>query len=471
MTQNRTGSRRRACLVTLMMSLSVVVPGAIRSEHQIKRQESFSREDSIHVGENIQVGRGLERPLTEPYVTSHPNDANHLLGVAIVADVAEAFSDHQTCATFLSTDGGRTWGLREFEVARCADPWVAITPAGDAVFAALGKHRSISENSRKALLMFHSQDGGQKWNDSPVDLGWPHDHPTIAIDKGQSERRGWLYVVANGHHSEDQAGERWNVDVYRSTDGGRTFQDIFTFTSGNLINNTDIPVVLANGTLLVPFVEHHRYVPGDRRVARLERRPEKQLRSYDGGDSFSAPLFVTEECGWGWRWLDVDLTSGPFRDRVYLTCIGHSEGEIVLQHSPDGGERWTDPVRVRAAANGSSFPRIAPSLAVNKDGVVGIAWVDGNIDPSIKCYEIFFTASVDGGLTFLPEQVVSSKPSCPDSALSGAAFRRWPAGGDYFGLTAAADGRFHALWSDARSGRYELWTAAITVAGRAEKEP
>jgi hypothetical protein len=42
-------------------------------------------------------------------------------------------------------------------------------------------------------------------------------------------------------------------------------------------------------------------------------------------------------------------------------------------------------------------------------------------------------------------------------------------GGDYFGLTAGADGRFHLVWSDARDGAFQIWTAAVSVQSGTEK--
>ena len=50
-------------------------------------------------------------------------------------------------------------------------------------------------------------------------------------------------------------------------------------------------------------------------------------------------------------------------------------------------------------------------------------------------------------------------PEKQESIFNG----RWSWGGDYFGLTAAADGRFHVLWPHARSGKFELMPAAISV--------
>ncbi|MEP7348099.1 MAG: hypothetical protein ABI877_22710, partial [Gemmatimonadaceae bacterium] len=40
---------------------------------------------------------------------------------------------------------------------------------------------------------------------------------------------------------------------------------------------------------------------------------------------------------------------------------------------------------------------------------------------------------------------------------------RWGSGGDYMGLTAAADGGFHAFWADSRTGTFQAWTTRIRV--------
>ena len=69
-------------------------------------------------------------------------------------------------------------------------------------------------------------------------------------------------------------------------------------------------------------------------------------------------------------------------------------------------------------------------------------------------------ASASKSVGYLP---VASAPSCPDTARNGRVATRWPEGGDYSGLAAAADGTFHVLWADSRDGIYRLWTAPVTV--------
>ncbi len=60
---------------------------------------------------------------------------------------------------------------------------------------------------------------------------------------------------------------------------------------------------------------------------------------------------------------------------------------------------------------------------------------------------------------------MSSATSCPDTAQNKGVFDNgtFGAGGDYSGLAATSDGMFHVVWSDARSGIYQLRTATVSV--------
>ena len=97
----------------------------------------------------------------------------------------------------------------------------------------------------------------------------------------------------------------------------------------------------------------------------------------------------------------------------------------------------------------------------------------------------YFAASLDGGMSFTePVRVstVESKPFSSANLLPSAtawggpggelrvgvlsAAGRWLNGGDYIGLTAAADGSFHPVWADARSGSYQVYTARVRVERR-----
>jgi len=113
----------------------------------------------------------------------------------------------------------------------------------------------------------------------------------------------------------------------------------------------------------------------------------------------------------------------------------------------------------------------------------GVAWLDTRDDPKQLSFNVYFSASVDGGRRFSPARRISTQPSIPYGAgnafinyhsqtiektgvrtLRGdGGFRRFFMDGDYLGMAATADGKFHPLWPDARDGTHQLYTAAIAV--------
>jgi len=211
------------------------------------------------------------------------------------------------------------------------------------------------------------------------------------------------------------------------------------------------PAVLSDGRLVVPF-----------NSLLSKSSPTWVVTSLDGGRTFSVPLLVTDVCGRSFSQLSVDASPGPYRDRLYFVCSDSSHVYLLL--SSDRGETWSGPLVV----NRGPGPVHNPVIAVNRRGVVAISWYDAREDPrsyrdSFRCQHVFFAASLDGGSTVLPDVKVSSAENCPDTPANGEAGARWKAGGDYHGLAAAADGRFHLVWADSREGIYQLRTARIEI--------
>jgi len=141
-----------------------------------------------------------------------------------------------------------------------------------------------------------------------------------------------------------------------------------------------------------------------------------------------------------------------------------------------------------------------PSIAVNKNGVIGVTWYEFE-KVHAGGYQSRFSASFDGGETWLPSVRVSSYAhvikSLPEFAaqptVRGGGRRRetsdrqrsnkievwvWPSPrsyyswndwpGDYAGsIVAAPDGAFQTFWISNQSSVDELYTARITVQGNA----
>jgi hypothetical protein len=412
---------------------------------------------AVRVGADAPVSIDLRRPAVEPFVAADPVNADHVLGATIVAAVPPERIQTQRCATFVSANGGGSWEHHEFPIIECYDPWVAFLPDGGAVFVALGSDL-ILRGKGNGLLVYHSADGGHTWDERPAGLDWGHDHPMVAVDRSTSARRGWIYVVSSHDSRVDTAKTRFTVFVARSRDGGKSFDPPVSLTSTNMLIKAEPPAVLADGTLIVPYVE-----AATANGQMLPKRRAWVVRSTDGGGTFSRPMSVGAACGppgFTQSSLAADVSAGRFRSRLYFVCNSRETHSVAVSFSADAGITWSTPIPASPAPADSAISRRVMATAVNKNGVLGIIWNEAFASADTRCYHVVFAASVDGGKTFLPSQRVSSAASCPNVPVNGP---NWGGGGDYFGLDADERGRFRVVWADSRGGMFQLRTALVEV--------
>lgn len=424
---------------------------------------------SLRVQQPTLVARATpEHPFDEPHLTVDPRDGNHWLAATIVRGSAPTFPEvlrDQSCASFVSSDGGKTWDRHDFPVTGCADPWVVLTDSGQAIASMLAGSPSLPNQGTSGLVVFRSNDGGRTWDDVPVGLGPSHDHPVMAIDRSESPHRGWVYISSHRGIRADDGLRRYGPWIARSRDAGKSFDDPVSVIPNNVHNFAEMPVVLIDGTLVVSFVDGFYQTERVDRDGTFERRRAWVVRSTDGGHTFSVPLFVNDACGpppsFRLSALAADTSSSSFRDRLYFACREKGGGVIVVNHSADRGERWSVPISLSSPETAVGVEERIPGLAVNRDGVVAVAWIDGRSAAGHHCEQsVFVTASLDGGQSFLPAVRISNSPACDDEARAGS---RSPTGGDYFGFTATVDGAFRLMWAEVRDGLKQLVTTTVRV--------
>jgi BNR repeat protein len=425
----------------------------------------------------IAIGQGLEKqaivhsvPLTiavgrdggsviEPHLALSPASDHHWLAAAIRTVAGETFEarlTRQVCESFLSFDEGATWTPHTFAVTSCFDPWVVFTPRGTAIVSMLGV-RGGGAPQDMHLFVFRSADGGRTWDSKPVDLGGSHDHPTMAVDFSDAHR-GVVYLTSHRPTRGEGDTHRWGPFVARSEDDGKTFSDGQSIVPNNLHNLAEMSATLSDGTLIVPFVDSSHLTDKELEV-KFDRRRAWIIRSQDGGRTFSVPLFVNDACGSPFRLsaLVVDPSPAMPRDRLYFACRRAGRGPIVVNTSVDQGSRWNDPVAVTSIAEDSE-ERI-PGLAVNHNGMLLVAWMDGGVAPGHNCEQsLQIVTSRDHGQTFSPPDELSRIPRCADDIAIP-----FTTGGDYFGLVAMPDGHFRIIWSESPGGQSRLRTSVITV--------
>jgi len=396
---------------------------------------------------------------------------------------------------YYSTDAGARWTpvLLPNEVSGGWDNAVAGGPDGMMYF--------LTSHHQKGFTVYRTADGGKTWASTVIEKTRGMDRPHIVVDVTTSSNRGRLYI----------AGE-WSdgVRVLSSADGGQTFTSQVTacvHRQGWNAATTASPVVLSDGTLVVPCAPY----PDFPERARWSTEEVGIVTSTDGGRTFTPyhPIFAVHrqlaQSYYSSRVQGDVLLSGNFMlgpsfavappgalfaNRLYAAwqdIDAADRARLLFAWSADRGLTWSAPAAVDSpTAPGDKSVAVrqgVPMLAVNREGVVGVAWFDTRHDAKGKGYDIYFAASLDGGRTFLPSVRISSATSRPAQGLNNlplprvgkpsangervitmtSPFSLRATGGDYSTLTVDTAGRFHPLWADARDGAWQLYTSTVRV--------
>jgi hypothetical protein len=436
-------------------------------------------------------------------LAADPADPRRLLaGSMLRYDTGE-----DQCVGYLSADGGKTWkavlepggraGLRG--ATRAADPAVAFGPGGAAYYAMLAADARLEHHH---TVVYRSADGGKTWGE-PVHVHRPTrtDRPYVAADLTGGPFHGRVYCTAvvvtdslagTGGTSADGLPQT-GVGLFYSADGGRTFSEPVP----QRVRMANLPhaargangCVLSDGTVVALYD-----VEADWRRRADALHLVAVERSVDGGRTFepaspsvgerpprgeSIPrdkfigkteLAVRAGVARGIPCLAVDASRGPRRDRLYAVWEAYdgTRSRVVVSASADKGLKWSGPVPVSDGADAAAAGRYRgasmPSVAVNPHGVVGVSWYDtrdaAGADPG---WDVRFAASHDGGTTLGASVRVSETSSALTEAMRTKLGRIGR--GDTAGLAADADGAFHLLWIDTRTGTPQAWAAALTVGG------
>jgi hypothetical protein len=450
-------------------------------------------EPRIVVGPNMLVSRDGDFPHVELILAANPKNAKNLLGGAITYTRP---SGGTACRTYATVDGGTTWWPSEFaEQVKWggADPYVAFTPHGTAIFSALAFAEDETGRGRAFLHVWRSLDGGRTWGPT-IDLGCSYDHEQITVDQTTGRYAGRIYIGTLYGYPE------YKVGVFRSEDDGQTWIGPVDAASGGGTIGINViqPMVLSDATLVVPYADFE-FLPGKVKFEGMTSSTAWMVLSEDGGVSFGTPRKIQtmqynadDKDG---RRLSVfpafaaDSRSKEYRDRIYVawTDFRHGPIRVLFSHSEDRGVHWSEPILVDPSVPDGAMQG-QPVVAVNPDGVVGVSWYDTRDATSGLQFHEYFAASVDGGQSFLPPVRVSSAISTPlgpgNMAMGPGVFEnkgtsllslvsaasRWPGGGDYMGMAADRDGVFNPFWADARTGTFQIYTADVSVVLPAKEE-
>ena len=448
----------------------------------------------ITVGRNVQISAARSGDTHyEGMVATDPRNANRLIAGS---HIHHADTTGQHSVAYASFDGGKSWQLSLYrrDSTSGADVALAYGPDGSALFATLAPGKAA----------FRSRDGGKTWDEpTKIPPGIGLDREYIAADFSGGKYAGRLYMNGTIYPAPlDTGGTASAIGLYTSTDGGTTwnnpimkaiFRPRWILGMGNC-------VVLSDGTVISLFGVMNRYGYNGGDTMTAASATLNVARSTDGGATLENGIKVADfymnrprSEGAVLPTLAVDPGSTLFKDRLYAvwTDFRTRRFEILLSWSSDKGKTWSNPVVInddRPWPDPTKGPdNITPNVVVNKDGVVGVSWYDRRDASDDLGWTIRFRASADGGETWGPSVKVSDAPtafgrdemwkasgsaSSPgDTAKSGGKHVSLSARLDNFsfspghlsGLAAAADGVFHVVWIDNRTGIAQIWGAPVTV--------
>jgi len=409
------------------------------------RPAQLDRDRSTRIGRTVTIrSRFAGCPVVEPHVACHPSDPGHVLVAAmIVTDIANPYESCRL-SSFVSEDAGATWTETAHDWWGY-DPWTAILATGETVMSWLGTPGRFGH--RFPVQFFTSGDGGASWRPDVQTLAGAHDGTKIAT----GEDSFWFTTVRfrGDHRGAD-------VVLHRRGDGGDdAFEPAARIERDGQRLNFCEPAVLSDGSVVVPASRFLRDV---------------WVQKYDpASKSLADPVTISNTPGGnrGYMRLAADTSAtSPYRDRLYFVravALERRGRGVWLNVSSDGGASWSEDRRIDLFEAEARNKAIAASVAVNRDGVVGVSWGDVHEDPEGRAFDIYFAISRDGGASFQRPARITRRSSDPRTKANGDVANKFPGGGHYLGLAARADGSFQLVWSDSRSGRFELQTCDVAI--------
>lgn len=303
-----------------------------------------------------------------------------------------------------SLDGGWTWHdelMVEPTYAWQSDPGLTYHTSG-AIYAVV---LSMPPTGVNGLFVSQSLNGGVTWGPFYPAVngvaGAFEDKELIACDRSGSQYDGNLYI-AWARFTNNQTVSR--IDMVRSTNGGVSWGSATQVSDGTSVQ-WPVPAVGPNGIVYIAWV---RYSPAGIRID----------RSFNGGVTWGTDITV-QPTGFAQAYInpsllifaypamDVDLTNGPNRGKVYIayTDDPYGDTDIFFTSSADSGSHWSNPIRVNDDAVGNGADQFHPWLACDENGVLHLIFYDRRLNlPQNLFMDVYYTHSENGGLTWAPNQ-------------------------------------------------------------------
>lgn len=409
----------------------------------------FSQEEGLELlKNNIQISiKNKDLPHVEPHLVVHPTQKNHLVAVSMVYDKPYT---KDRIVTYYSDDGGHNWQEGKFSVETVSgtDPWLAYGNDGTVYLVYLPGYAHLSEDNGKTWSEAYriSGDSNQPYDFIKINVTDNH----VCISASQSIRDENNDLVSP-------------ISIIMATKDLSQFEPPIQILPGNLNYQIGIPATIpGTDTLLIPFYEMSDI--------------DDNLLEYNRiwvilFDAENRKVFTPKWTGFAGG--SPTLVINPVLiNRVHLFWYERTEQSWKMKSSfsDDNAIHWSEPVGVEDVERSEGDYGIQPTVAINKEGGIGVIWPDHRTDSLTNEYGVYFSYSGDGGNTFSNSILISNitSPNTKKNEIqignSGRTVaERFAVGGDYYGLSAIENNEFVALWSSNKTGAFQLWVNIIKL--------
>ena len=386
----------------------------------------------------------LGAAFAEPHLVQNPNNP------------LQYFTSWNTNTAYRSNDAFNwTISAPPFGATTYGDPVNAYDSLGNLYYENMSGSGSI-QNCR----IIRSTDNGATWSPSVigvlgVDKNW------MAADQTSGPYANYIYTTMTG-----SSGGNFN----RSTNNGATFTQTRNFTTQSLPGmmvavgpNTvggDVPggcvyVVTNSGSA---FASTYTFYVSTDGGATFTLKSTQFFSNYVGtnvGGRNSVQNMRTRP----YPFITADNSFGSNRGRLYLVYASNTptgdlhKPDIFCRYSDNQGTTWSSAVVVNDDANTTLNNQWHPSIWCDKtSGRLFVKWMDTRDTPTSDSAHIYASYSDDGGLTFAPNQrITTSKMKINCATCGGGGTPRYQ--GDYDAIT-AIDNQALVCWTDFRAGTF-----------------